>query len=147
MNKYLKNTKDFEIGGIINGGEEFVNKNLFKAGEWKEIEKSIAGLGLEEKRKILQPLIQAKVAELDEQGIDVLFMMNFSNNQDDFRKQGAELKKAIDFVKPKDQKVNVLAHSMGSLATASYISGISGVNYGAICDVAKPQVGKALKLL
>jgi triacylglycerol esterase/lipase EstA (alpha/beta hydrolase family) len=129
MNERLKKMGDFEIGGIIIGGDEFVNKNLFSDEEWDTIKKEIKDLSTADKRKILQPLIQARVAELDEQGIDVLFMITFSNNQDDFRKQGAELKKAIDLVKPKGQKVDVLAHSMGSLAAASYIAGISGVAY------------------
>ena len=131
MAAYLGDTKDFRIGGVINSGEEFVNnenRGLFTSIEWDRIQNELKGEGVC-KKTYMQTMIQAKVAELDEQDIDVLFMMNFSNNQGDFREQGAELKKGIDLVNPDGMKANVVAHSMGSLATASYIAGISGVEY------------------
>lgn len=36
----------------------------------------------------------------------------------------------IDMIRPDGFKVDVIGHSMGCLATASYIAGISGVPYG-----------------
>ncbi|HHV39665.1 MAG TPA: alpha/beta hydrolase [Tepidimicrobium sp.] len=130
MVSYLEATNDFITGGIIQGGTGFQNKKLFDSEDIVKIEKAI-GVDFDKIKdtELLKPFIQAKVAELDEQGIDVLFMLDFTNNQGDFRNQGAELKKAIDLVNPKGHKANVLAHSMGSLGTASYISGISGVDY------------------
>lgn len=123
MNEYLENN-GFKIGGNIryrDGNIIFENSDLFTKKEWDDIQNwDIINI---------QSEIQRKVAEFNSNGIDVLFPVEFMNNQGDFRKQGAELQRALELVTPDDTKSNVLAHSMGSLAAASYISGISGVDY------------------
>lgn len=98
-------------------------------------------------KKILKPAIKSKVESLLKEGKSVIFSISFSNNIDDYRKQGAELKYVIDFVRPEGRKVDILTHSMGSLATVCYISEISGVKFGYDIDqfvaLGPPYAGSA----
>jgi len=141
LNEELAKKGDVKNGGYIdmkeaeksdpNNNFGFHNEGLFNKKEMEKIRQVMENSDLtpEQKKDYLRGQIQSKIATLDKNEIDVMIAVNFSNNQDDFRKQGAELKEAIDFVNPEGMKVDVLAHSMGSLATASYIAGISGVNF------------------
>jgi hypothetical protein len=144
MNKKLAELGDIENGGYIDMKEindpgknfGFHNDGLFDDDEWSNIKNTIndSKISAEMKQQYMKSMIGTRIAQLDKEGIDVTVAVNFSNNQGDFREQGAELKAAIDFVNQAGSSVDVVAHSMGSLATASYISGISGVQYGRDID-------------
>jgi hypothetical protein len=123
MNSFLTEDHHFQLGGIILPNGDFINQGLFDKKEWEGIQSQHLD------KDDLADVIQNKVSYFDTKGIDVLFPVQFKNNQGDFRKEGAELKNAIDMVNPYGLKVDVLGHSMGNLATASYISGISGKDY------------------
>lgn len=139
LNEFLLKQGKYQMGGNISIDKEsnlsFQNKGLFKVKEWQDIEEEMKGMTVEQQMNHLKEKIKIRVSEFDKQGKDVLFTIEYAggegdySNQGDFRKQGAKLKEAIDLVNPEGQKVDVIGHSMGALATASYISGISGVEY------------------
>jgi RHS repeat-associated protein len=138
FNKGLKKHDDIITGGSIDIKEiddlannfGFENEGLFADDEWNEIQNYLANghATVYRKQDVLKEYVRNKIIEFDKQGMDVTIAVNFVNNQGDFREQGAELYKAINFVSPHNS-VDVVGHSMGALAIASYISGISGVRY------------------
>lgn len=118
----------------------FHNADLFSPIEWQKLKKRIKeDPGLKKSnisrsgtsphkqivKQILQSAIQNKIVARLQNNQSVIFSFSYTNNQDDFRRQGEELKEVIDFVKPAGRKVTVIGHSMGCLATASYINHIS----------------------
>jgi hypothetical protein len=138
FNKGIKKHGDIITGGSIDikkmndltSNFGFTNEGLFNDDEWNGLQNYLANgnATVYRKQDVLKEYVRDKIIELDEQGVDATIAVNFVNNQGDFREQGSELYKAINFVSP-HKSVDVVAHSMGSLATASYISGISGINY------------------
>jgi hypothetical protein len=139
FNKGIKKHGDIITGGSIDikkmndltSNFGFTNEGLFNDDEWNGLQNYLANgnATVYRKQDVLKEYVRDKIIGLDKQGVDATIAVNFVNNQGDFREQGAELYKAINFVSP-HKSVDVVAHSMGSLATASYISGISGVSYG-----------------
>jgi hypothetical protein len=137
LNKKFKKHGDVVSGGSIDISKiddlmnnfGFNNEGLFTDDEWNEIQNYLTNghATVYRKQDALKEYVRDKIIELDKQGVDATIAVNFVNNQGDFREQGLELYKAINFVSCHNS-VDVVAHSMGALATASYISGVNYIH-------------------